>query len=413
MTRQLWVLLHRYVGLVLTAFLIVVGLTGSLLAFLPELNHIFTPQLFPPVQSGTPLKAAVLAERAQALVPNALINGVNLGTPGTAIINVIPGIDPSSGKLDSLVFNQLFLNPVTGNELGHRMVGGLPDGLDNLMPFIYELHDALALGETGAWILGIVAVIWTIDCFVSLYLTLPIRRRKALLPAAFLPFARGRSKPWWQRWRPAWVVRWKASSYKLNFDLHRAGGLWLWAALLVFAWSSVGFNMKSVYVPVTQWLFDYPNPQSIWGMPTLDKPLQHPAIGWQKAQEIAERLLTEQAQLHGFTVEQPVALYLNRALGFYVYWVRSSLDIQDKGGGTVIAIDANTGEFKGLHLPTGQYSGKTVSQWLFMLHMANVFGLPYRIFVCVLGLAIVMLSVTGIIIWLRKRNVRRILQPLG
>jgi uncharacterized iron-regulated membrane protein len=36
--------------------------------------------------------------------------------------------------------------------------------------------------------------------------------------------------------------------------------------------------------------------------------------------------------------------------------------------------------------------------------MANVWGLPYKIFVCVLGLVIVMLAVTGVLIWLKKRR---------
>ena len=30
-------------------------------------------------------------------------------------------------------------------------------------------------------------------------------------------------------------------------DLHRAGGLWLWAMLFVFAWSSVAFNLTPAY----------------------------------------------------------------------------------------------------------------------------------------------------------------------
>lgn len=35
-----------------------------------------------------------------------------------------------------------------------------------------------------------------------------------------------------------------------------------------------------------------------------------------------------------------------------------------------------------------------------------VFGLPYRIFVCILGLVITTLSVTGVYIWWRKRIAR-------
>ncbi|MDP3330792.1 MAG: PepSY-associated TM helix domain-containing protein [Methylococcaceae bacterium] len=89
-------------------------------------------------------------------------------------------------------------------------------------------------------------------------------------------------------------------------------------------------------------------------------------------------------------------------------FIRSSRDIQDKQGNTRIFFDANTGEQRLQLLPSGQYNGNTITSWLTALHMANVFGMPYRIFVCVLGLAIIMLSVTGVIIWLRKRRAARL-----
>lgn len=37
-------------------------------------------------------------------------------------------------------------------------------------------------------------------------------------------------------------------------------------------------------------------------------------------------------------------------------------------------------------------------RWFCMLHMAQVFGLPYRIFVSLLGFGVVALSFTGIAI---------------
>lgn len=70
----------------------------------------------------------------------------------------------------------------------------------------------------------------------------------------------------------------------------------------------------------------------------------------------------------------------------------------------MLLFDADNGEFRLLVLPTERYAGNTVTHWLYALHMANVFGLPWRIFVCVLGLVIVMLSVTGILIWMKKRR---------
>ena len=140
--------------------------------------------------------------------------------------------------------SRLFLDPWSGEELGRRRPGDLSQGLINLMPFLLELHYTLALGGTGFQILGIVALVWTIDCFIGFYLTLPVST------GAF-----------WRRWKPSWLVKWRAGAYRLNFDLHRAGGLWVWAMLLIFAWSSVMFNLRSVYHVATCALFDYGHPR--------------------------------------------------------------------------------------------------------------------------------------------------------
>ena len=74
--------------------------------------------------------------------------------------------------------------------------------------------------------------------------------------------------------------------------------------------------------------------------------------------------------------------------------------------GVVTKRYADTGALISLDLPVGEHSGNTVTAWLRALHMADVFGLPYRIFVCVLGLVITMLSVTGVYIWSKKREAR-------
>jgi hypothetical protein len=45
MIRGFFVWLHRWVGILMAGFLIVVGLTGSLLAFYGELNHLLAPEI--------------------------------------------------------------------------------------------------------------------------------------------------------------------------------------------------------------------------------------------------------------------------------------------------------------------------------------------------------------------------------
>ena len=401
MTRHFWVLLHRWAGLIMAAFLIIVAVTGSLLAFYPELERLINPQFYPRQVMETKLEPGTLAELAEQRVPNGRVNAVLMEANQEATVVIMNPRPDHNGQPDKLDFDQMIVDPYTGEELSRRQFGAISEGMINFMSFIYLLHYNLALGKVGMWLLGICALIWTIDCFVGFYLTLPSRRKKQPTDVPSEP----RVKSWWQRWQPAWNIRWHASSYKLNFDLHRASGLWLWAILFIFAWSSVYMNLwDTVYTWTTRAVLDYKAPWT--ELPKLNPPLHEPKLSWRQAQVIGEQLMEEQAKIHGFTVQQIVGLRLDRDRGVYNYIVRSSRDIQDRRGGTKVFFDADTAEFKLLMLPSGQYNGNTVSNWLYILHMANIFGLPFRIFVCALGLVITMLSVTGIVIWMKKRRAR-------
>ena len=384
MVRQIFVFIHRWAGLAMTVFLILVGLTGSMLAFKNDIERVICPRIYATPRPGVPpLDIATLATRAGARVPHGEVVTVIVEEPDQAVVVFRPREDPATGKSYELDFVQMFVDPWTGEELGRRRPGDLSQGLINLMPFIWGFHFTLDLGGWGGWIVGIVALVWTIDCFIGFYLTLPI---------SFGAF--------WRRWKPAWLVKWKSGAYRLNFDLHRAGGLWVWAMLLIFAWSSVMLNLPAIYYPVTRALFDYQPPM---GHDQTAPPLP-PRIDFRGAVSIGERLMAEQATKNGFSVERPIMFY--RMGGSYGYVVKSSRDFRDKLGLTMINFDADTGELISFEAPTGEHSGNTVTNWLRALHMANVFGLPYRIFVCVLGLIITMLSVTGVYIWWKKRCAR-------
>ncbi len=389
MIRHFFVWLHRWIGLTMAGFLVVVGLTGSLLAFLPELNHWLAPHLHPGAHGPT-LDAATLARRAESSFPQARANTIYLGNPGTAGI----GMEPLPGAAP-LGFNRLVLDAVTGEELGRLERGALPTALEEIMPFVYSLHYQLAMGPTGEWILGIIALAWTIDCFVGFYLTLPARRRAS-------------GKSFLGRWAPSFLVKWRASAYRVNFDLHRAGGLWLWPLLFVFAWSGVFFNLNDVYIAATKLVLDTTD-RAAWTWPAQPpRDDGRETMSWEEAQATGVRLMNEQARAHGFTIERPDALYFFRSKGLVQYRVRSNLDIGDKLGTTTILFDATTGDLVMVRLPSGLKSGDTLTSWLLALHMADLFGLPYRILVCVAGIVIAMLSVTGVYIWWRKRRARRL-----
>ncbi len=103
-----------------------------------------------------------------------------------------------------------------------------------------------------------------------------------------------------------------------------------------------------------------------------------------------------QARQHGFSINRPITFYLMRERGLYEYSVRSSRDIGDKAGATTILFDARNGALESVSIPTGQRAGNTLTTWLIELHMANLFGLPYKTLVSALGLIIATLSVTGV-----------------
>lgn len=248
LSRQFWVVLHRWAGLSLTLFLAVAGFTGIFLSWLDELEVASAPQLHlvaPPYPDARPMDVLDLRKQVLTRYPGAEINFVPLTIEeGRSVRFHLHWHDAKTDKEVSKGWDDLFIDPYTGKELGRREWGDITQGMKNIMPFVYRLHYSLALGEWAMLAFGIAALVWTIDCFVGFYLTLPVRIRQSAV------LAKTRTSSWWQRWQPSWKVRWGTSRYKLNFDLHRAGGLWIWPILLVFAWSSVSFNFPQVYVPV-------------------------------------------------------------------------------------------------------------------------------------------------------------------
>lgn len=398
--RGFWVIAHRWAGLTLALFLAVAGLTGSLLPWIEELEAATAPELHNSSWTGTPDPLRI-REDVLARHPGAALDFLPLSVErGKALRLHLHWLDPNTGLEHEHGpgvpdWDDLFVNPVTGQEQGRREWGNIGQGTKNLMPFLYRLHYSLALGAIGTLAFGVAALVWTIDCFVGFYLTLPPRAPR---PAR---------APFFQRWRPSWRVRWKSTPYKLNFDLHRAGGLWLWPLLLVFAWSSVSFNLPQVHVPVMQAL-GAQDARLLLLESALPTPRNAPELDFRKATERGRQLAAQEAAKHGLT---PLAqgeswIWHIPTSGLYVYGFTTAADIGHHGGGSRVAFDSNTGELKGTDWPSGVNATNTFSNWLTALHMSQVFGLPYRVFVSALGLMVTMLSVTGVVIWLKKRSAR-------
>jgi len=142
-------------------------------------------------------------------------------------------------------------------------------------------------------------------------------------------------------------------------------------------------------------------------LPRRTQPLRKPTLDWKAAHLRAQDLMQEQASLRGFSVSGESSLAYDPVRGLYRYDVRSSLDVTDRGGSTRLFLDGETGILVATWLPTGAAGGDTFITWMSNLHMASVGGVTYKLTITLAGLVVAMLSLTGVLIWLRKRSARR------
>ena len=401
MLRNYLVFQHRWTGLLMTAFLAVVGLTGSILALRPQLDRVINPELHAhPLPGQKLLDLATLAEKAEAILGSKERIGhfwlEPISDPERVIFHCHPQTDPKTGKEYENCFYVLYLNPYTGEELGRDQGPGIPARF-RWRDEVLSIHSDCFMGGFGYTVVGYVALIWTIDCFVGFYLTLPLGL------SGFL-----------RRWKPAWWVKWNSSPLRINYDLHRASGLWLWPLLFIFAWSGVMFNLHSTYEKVMGKLTPYVLDEEEY-KPNHPPHVSEPhKLSWRQILPICERLADEQAKLHGFKLDRPLGM----ANGdYYDYAFRTQGDLGANTWQSDIWVDGDTGELLRADYPGSLPLGDQISVWLYALHFADFHNyLWYRILVFLLGLMIVGLSVTGVYIWWKKRETkvrakRRVVAP--
>jgi len=401
MIRKVFTVLHRWAGLVMALPLIIVALTGSLMAFHDEIDTWLNPDLFTVPQRDAPLLSGVaLHEKAAALYPGVSFDSAPLDIRAGHTVAFGAARDPNNYMETAF---EVFFDPYTGQRIAERPGWSGPSlARKNIMSYLLRVHFDLALpwstGELGATILGITAIVWTLDCFAGLYLTFPrLRRVSGSVVTGF--------RNWLSRWKPAWLIKFRASSFRVNFDIHRAFGLWTWLILFIFAWSSVGLNENQIFTPVMHALLPYAKPGP--SLPQRAKPLDHPRLDWQAAYYRGHALLADQARAHGFVVDKELSLSYDAGAGAYTLSAKNTTE-SEKTAQTWVTLDGDTGALLQSAWPGSQpqKAGDVITNWLFWMHTTAVLGRPWQIAVSVIGLVITALAITGIYIFWRKRRVR-------
>ncbi|QYF92999.1 PepSY domain-containing protein [Massilia sp. PAMC28688] len=139
--------------------------------------------------------------------------------------------------------------------------------------------------------------------------------------------------------------------------------------------------------------------------------MAQPQLGWPASLAAARRALAAVATRENLQVINEDRLMFDPRQGTFRLAVRTDRDINDRYGHSSIYIDARTGRLLGYRLPTGQAAGDTITSWITTLHMASIWGIPFRIVITLSGLAVALLSVTGVLIWWKEPQACRAAMP--
>lgn len=386
--RLALVTLHRWLGLFTAVFLALAGLTGALIAWDHELDAWLNPELMRSAGEGAVKEPLALVRQLEEADPRLYVRYLPLALePGhTAVFSVAPRMDAATGKPYALDFDQAFVDPHNGALLGTRLWGEPSLARKAIMPFLYRLHYSLHLPDGfdvqwGVLLMGIVAIVWFLDAFIALSISFP----------------RGSD------WKKSLAFRVSAGGYRLLFDLHRSSGVWLWPLLLVFSITAVGMNLGNEVLRPLVRTFSSLTPD----------PFAERAGGAQQGQlpRVSREQVLESARA------EAARLGLNGPLGgiFYVpeadlYGIGVYGPGQEHGDGGLgnpwLYFEGSSGALVSAQLPGQGSAGDVFMQLQFPLHSGRIAALPGRVLVTLLGLVITLLSVTGIVIWARKRRGR-------
>lgn len=434
--RRICLWIHRYTGLVMAGFLIMAGITGSLLAFHKELDDMFNYKLAQIERQDAPqLPIATLHDKVVAAYPEYNFSSMptSLEADKSALFSVDRARGQSARNQPKALFQEVYVNPYNGDIVGTRDKDAW--AWRNTMWKVFWLHRDLLLGDIGKLMLGVIALIWTINCFIGFYLTFPRAVNNKKVSQKTVPKTTPKKRASFiKRWLPAWKIRRKTNTFKLNYDLHHAFGLWLWLMLFIIAWSSVGFNLKSVYQPVMQAVVGFEgrqgkereksraNKADKLSAPVLSAiaPVSNEtgsAAIINKAKVNKDNsiaYLTEQAniaaQKNGATVEQLLGIRWVAEGGQWQMRFKTNKDIGTHGGASSITVNAATGKVEKVNFGYQSSFGSKVDQWISTLHMGHIGNgvghLAYQIFLAMLGLAVAVLSATGTYLWVKGRQSR-------
>lgn len=373
--------IHLYLALLFGVLFVSAGTTGVLLAWNHELDAALNPALLQS-RAVPPEAAPVTPEKVEAVLAR-LSQLPGYGKPGNLMLpddqhDVFVAWYRPAVRNKTLfgtdLQRQVMVDQYTLEVLGERNYGEFGLSRPLLMPTLFHLHRYLLAGEFGKWVTGVTGCMLFLTSLMGLVLWWP--------------------KATWTLIRKSLTVRGHLTSRQFNYSFHRAAGFFMTPLLAMLGFSGMVMNLPDVVRPV------------IGAVSTLepnDKLANGAADG--------RKLITASAAMaaaQGAVPEGRISrVTLGSAKAPYEIRMRQAAEVRKGDGNTRISVDAYSGAVLRVRNPLSAPSGDNFLNWMFPLHTGEAFHLPGRILISITGITPLLFMVTGLVLWLGRRAMRR------
>jgi uncharacterized iron-regulated membrane protein len=342
---------HLWAGVLCGLYVLVIGVTGTVLMFRTDLQAWVYPDVFAPAGAGDRVAGVDTVLAAVKGHYSGEVSGFDFPNPrrGTFLAYVV-----EAGR-----FRTVYLHPASG-----RVMGEVPP--DGWIQRLQRLHFDLLGGAAGEAASRIGA--WAL---LALGLTGPV---------IWWP---GR-RQWYRGFQVAWGAGWKRAIW----ELHRATGIWVF--LLVLMWAATGIHFTT--------------PGLARRIVGTVAPLTTPVPAARAEGGHGERLplaaLVSQAQARWPAAPLARVLLATRpgaAVGITV--ARDRHGDWDSSDEVTMWFDPASGRLLRTDSASSALSGDVAIRWLGLLHVGNFGGWPVKILWAAGGLALVGLFASGYVMW--------------
>jgi uncharacterized iron-regulated membrane protein len=359
--RKLILILHRWIGLVAALALLALGFSAAILIFESPLDRLLNGSLVKVTPADTRLSLNEITRRLGQAYPQYHVAGWNLpqrpDEAAVAFLEVNQGVQPIVPVAEELA---LAVNPYTGKVLGDL------EKANNLMGYVHQFHTHLLAGKAGKAIVG-----WSAVCLLMLSLTGIVL--------------------WWRR--KIGRFRWNLSGAAFNFQVHHAVGIYAWPFLMLLSVTGIAISWED---PAGR-LAD-----RLTSSPPAAKMLPADAVSSGAIPLDSDQLVSiAEKNAPGAQITR---IQLDSGPKTPVRVIMKYPEDHTPAGRTQVLLDAYSGKVRMLTDARSASLGfKLMRLWNRQYHTGDIFGWPTQMLALVFSLALVIMAITGPLIWYKRK----------